>query len=330
MLWLFRHRHHYHLIVFHSYCGWVYNLFRKLSPGKVLVITAFHGLEALFFQRLAAQAQREHRPLSYRFRLFIHFQNMVIRSSCQRSQAITCLNGEEEAYLIAHNYQKSNAITRLAHWVEEKFIISRVYNPSAKELLFVGQWLPTKGIDYLITSFAEIIKEQTDLRLNLVGTRVNRAEVLASIPASLHKHIHVYPQVDPAQMPDFYAQADIFIFPSLSEGFSCALLEAMAAGLPIIATSIGAAPDLLQDHHNALLIPAADTSALIRALKELLCDPMLRRKIGEQVQTSAQNYLPTTVFAQHRRFWTELWENFSSFNQMDSPRTDIAASKKAE
>ena len=85
------------------------------------------------------------------------------------------------------------------------------------------------------------------------------------------------------------------MFPSLSEGFSGALLEAMAAALPVIATNAGAAADLLTDGRNALVVPAADADALAAAATRLMSDPTLRRRLGAAAQTTAQRYEWTRV-----------------------------------
>ena len=83
-------------------------------------------------------------------------------------------------------------------------------------------------------------------------------------------------------VPDLLNAMDIFVLPSYSEGVSLALLEAMAAGLPVIATAVGGLPEVVEDGVTGLLIPPRDAEALAGALERLLADPAWARKLGDQ------------------------------------------------
>jgi hypothetical protein len=109
-----------------------------------------------------------------------------------------------------------------------------------RRLLFVGQWLPAKGTRDLVEAFATLAG-RADLELACVGTGASEAAVLADFPETVRGRVRVRPHVDRSELHAELAHADLFVFPSLSEGFSNALLEAMAASLPIVATPVGAA-----------------------------------------------------------------------------------------
>ena len=94
--------------------------------------------------------------------------------------------------------------------------------------------------------------------------------------------VHFLGQRD--DIPDLLAALDIFVLPSHSEGVSLALLEAMAAGLPVIATAVGGLPEVVTDGVNGLLIPPQDPEALAQALARLLDDPALAKKLGENAR----------------------------------------------
>lgn len=77
---------------------------------------------------------------------------------------------------------------------------------------------------------------------------------------------------------------DIFVLPSLWEGLPNALLEAMALGLPVIASSVDGVPEVVTHNHNGLLVPKADPAALARALADLIGNPAARQRLGESAQ----------------------------------------------
>jgi glycosyltransferase involved in cell wall biosynthesis len=89
-------------------------------------------------------------------------------------------------------------------------------------------------------------------------------------------------------VPAFLAGLDIAVLPSRAEGMSNALLEYMAAARPIVATAVGATPDLLADGRTGLLVPPEDPTALADALAQLLSQPEQARQLGEAARLEAR------------------------------------------
>ena len=103
------------------------------------------------------------------------------------------------------------------------------------------------------------------------------------------------------------AAADIFALPSLWEGMPNALLEAMAAGLPAVATAVGAVPEMVVDGREALLVPPGDAGALARALAELAAWPARRREMGALARRRVEDaYRIEATVAQTERLYDEL------------------------
>ena len=84
-----------------------------------------------------------------------------------------------------------------------------------------------------------------------------------------------------ADIPKIYAALDVFVLPSRWEGFGLVLLEAMAAGKPIVATRVGAIPEVVVDGETGVLIPAGDPLALAEGLSRLAMEPGLARQLGD-------------------------------------------------
>lgn len=290
--WL-RHREQpIDLVVFHSFSGWASLVLRRLGWLKgIKAITQFHGLEPLVYRTMRDEVARRGRPFRLRFRLFNEIaMPLLLRLACRSSDFVFCLNSAEQRYLRKRSWADPNRLAIVANSVEDDFFVERSYPSSATSLLFLGQWLERKGTTHLVEAFTLLAAEFPSLRLWLVGTRVEPSEVLESFAPSLRPRITVVPSADRQEIIGHLARCHVFVFPSLAEGFSLALLEAMATGLPLVTTPVGAAPDLLEDNVSALFVPAGDAASLAAALRRLLADLELRERLGRGARKAAEPY----------------------------------------
>jgi glycosyltransferase involved in cell wall biosynthesis len=121
--------------------------------------------------------------------------------------------------------------------------------PSSKlELLFVGRINQRKGIKYLLEALR--LLGRSDVRLTVCGRVVDGLELFRSFAGQ----VEVRPSVSPAELVAAYQSADMFVFPSVAEGFGLVLLEALACGLPILSTTRTATPDLIQDGVQGFIV----------------------------------------------------------------------------
>jgi glycosyltransferase involved in cell wall biosynthesis len=155
-------------------------------------------------------------------------------------------------------------------------------------VLSVGQLAPVKGHRLLIEAFAALRTTEPRARLVLVGggPEEGRLRGLTAAAGLADRVSFLGHRQDPMS---FIAAADVFVQPSLSEGMSNALMEAMSLGRCIVATRVGAAPDLLEDGVQALLpLPAVPDVA--EAIKRALGDPALRDRLGEAARERAGDF----------------------------------------
>ncbi len=109
-------------------------------------------------------------------------------------------------------------------------------------------------------------------------------------PAAVRSRVSVLPRVDREQLYEQLRLADVFVFPTLSEGFSCALLEAMAAELPVVTTPVGAAVDFIDSGQNGVLVPCADVTALVAAVARMGGDAQARAALGLSARQTATRF----------------------------------------
>jgi glycosyltransferase involved in cell wall biosynthesis len=145
-----------------------------------------------------------------------------------------------------------------------------------------------KGHKELFEAMASL-KESYPVHTLLVGGGRRQDEVKAvAADLGLAESVHFLgPRQD---VPDLLASMDIFVLPSYSEGVSLALLEAMATGLPVVASAVGSTPEVLADGVNGLLIPPRDAAALGEALARLLADRAWATQLGAHARTHVREH----------------------------------------
>jgi glycosyltransferase involved in cell wall biosynthesis len=162
-------------------------------------------------------------------------------------------------------------------------------------LLCVATVVPRKGLELLLQALADL-GPQVRFRLDCHGSTtrdpVHAARVLAlASRLGLGRVVQFHGECPRAQVEAAYAAADLFVSPAWYEGYGMAVAEAVAHGLPVLATTAGAAPRLLGDDAG-LLVPPGDVTALSAALRRLFEDPALRARLAGGARRRAAS-LPT-------------------------------------
>jgi glycosyltransferase involved in cell wall biosynthesis len=279
------------LVVFHSYSGWLaVSTARRRAGSAVPTVIAFHGLEPLYHEALREES--EHLGgLSWRYRLLQErLMPFMLRMACRHATRVTCLNTLEKEYLVRRGWVGADRVDVVFHGVPAEFFLAERPARQARTLLFVGQWLPMKGVRYLRDAFIELAHRHADIRLICAGTLAPADIVLADFPPVVRPRVRVIPRLERLALIDVYREADIMVAPSLYEGFGVALVEAMAARLPIVTTRVGVAADALADGESALIIPTRHAQAIVREVERLLADAGLRERLGEAAGDVALHY----------------------------------------
>lgn len=107
-------------------------------------------------------------------------------------------------------------------------------------------------------------------------------------------------------IPDLLACCDLLVLPSLSEGFGVAVLEAMAASKPVVASAIGGVDEVVLDGETGILVPPGDPAALASAIRRILEDPVLARRMGEAGKVRAQLFSRESMIAGTTRVYEQL------------------------
>jgi glycosyltransferase involved in cell wall biosynthesis len=151
---------------------------------------------------------------------------------------------------------------------------------SDEVLVTVGRQEFQKGQKHLIEAFRGILERRPRCRLLVVGREGNASADLRQLIARLDFGDRARLMGYREDVPEILAAADLFVFPSLYEGQGGALVEALALGLPIVATDIPSTREVVEPGHNAVLVPVEAPNEMAMAIERLLLDPQSMQKLG--------------------------------------------------
>jgi glycosyltransferase involved in cell wall biosynthesis len=153
----------------------------------------------------------------------------------------------------------------------------------------VGWLLPIKGPEVLLEAMGHVWQRRSNIALIYVG-KGDLEEPLKAMVRRLNVADRVRFLGWRTDIPDLMHSFDIFVLPSRNEGMGRVIVEAMAAGLPVVASRTGGLPDLVSDGHNGFLVPPGDAAALGRAIRKLCDTADLRQRMGEQGRRRAEDF----------------------------------------
>jgi glycosyltransferase involved in cell wall biosynthesis len=180
------------------------------------------------------------------------------------------------------------------HGVDLDSWIYRPPSPILKEtihILSVGRFIEKKGFIYLLDALRQLKEEKYSIRLSIAGEGKDRAKLEDYCRRyGLDQSVDFPGWQTPEQVKQWYACSDLFVLPSIvtgngdRDGIPNALLEAMATGVPVIATSVSGIPEVIRHHHNGLLVPEKNRRQLAQAISYLIDNPGLRVRLAENAR----------------------------------------------
>jgi len=171
--------------------------------------------------------------------------------------------------------------------LEKKMCVKK----TKKVILFIGRLHAVKGVRYLIEAMKIIQNEDSEIKLMLVGDGKDRTKLQKLVKSlDLGDCVSFAGQIPNHRIPEYMATSDIFVLPSLSEGFPNVILEAMASRLPIIATDSGGIPCLIQNEVNGFLVKPRNSNEIAKKILFLLKNDKVRQDISANNKNLAKEY----------------------------------------
>lgn len=178
-------------------------------------------------------------------------------------------------------------------------------------IIFVGSLVPIKGVNFLLESMPQILVDFPNSKLILIGDGGEEKNLRSRvIELGISRQVTFVGRVLPEIVVDYLSAANVFVLPSLSEGFPLVILEAMAAGLPIICTDVRGMADIIRDGQNGLLIQSKNSEDIANGISQILSNKVLFRKISNVNRKKASNYRWEIVVARLEQIYFEIAPNY--------------------
>jgi len=175
-------------------------------------------------------------------------------------------------------------------------------------ILSVGRLINWKGTKYLVEAMPEILRSIPNAMLIIIGTGPESQSIEQRIgELGLQDNVILAGFVKSADLPSYYHAADVFVLPSLNidgstEGLGVVLLEAMAAGCPVIGSNVGGIPDIIVDGENGFLVPERDAPKLAGKIIEIV----LKRSLADKFRCNGE------ITIKEKFSWNVIIRDFSS------------------
>lgn len=232
----------------HNYCPLIYGAPAARLAGVPVVIQTRHG-----------QSYGEGRRQKAAFRLASLLADRVV-----------CVS-DDSARSSAREGVARRKLVRIWNGIDTSRFAYRGPHPGGPAVM-VGRMVPLKGVDTLLRAMALVVRDRPAFRLEVAGDGES-LPALKKLAEDLGVDRNVQFLGEVRDVAGLLARASLFVLPSLSEGISLTLLEAMARGLPVVATRVGGTPEVVAEGVTGLLVPPGAPAELAEAMRRLWRDP---------------------------------------------------------
>ena len=271
----------------------------KLQSHSPLLVFRSHGLEHIYDLQLKDDAARGDLRLSWKYRLYrggVHLWEVT--QSLRHADLVLMRNSEERKYIEKVIGIDPNKIHTIPYGIPD-YLLDLPFELITDEdttirIAQVSTFIPRKGIKYSVPALNNILSNYPNVEMSFLGTACRECtdadEIYANFDLDVRDRISVIPRFDHKALPELLKDHHIKLFPSLSEAFGMALIEAMACGLAPIATATGGPLDVIEDREDGWLVPLRDSKSIEIALEKLISDRAELNRLRQNAYHKAQTY----------------------------------------
>jgi glycosyltransferase involved in cell wall biosynthesis len=247
-----------------------------------------------------ARYARRGMPVVAQEHLFLDQYRPAVRRrilrDCRRFDGVAAITASDAAAYRAAVPDRAGVVAHVPNSIPAAPGLDRERLPV---VMAVGRLTRVKGFDLLVDAFAALAPRHPEWSLRIYGRGSERARLAARIAEhGLGDRIRLMGGVAPLDAA--WAEASIAAVPSRFEAFGLVIVEAMAAGLPVLCSAVPHGPlEIVEDGANGLLVAAEDVPAITAGLERLMADPGLRAKLADGGRSTAREYEPDAVVGRH-------------------------------
>lgn len=250
-----------------------FNLFKKMNEAGIPVLLTVHGLASVEKKKALRKQFSVRKWLQYLYQSLVEFRFI---SACTKIVV--------DSEYVKTKLESLNSSGKIRHLPEITIIpqgISQEYYQvdaahDTCNVLSVGGFASRKGHLYLLRAFEKVAEAIPEVILTIAGTLSSKAyyqEMMGVVESlSCHDRIRLMPDLDKDSLIKLYSEARVFALHSQEESQGIVFAEAMAAGIPVVATNVGGIPFVVEDGKSGLLTAYSDTDSFASAMKDLLLD----------------------------------------------------------
>jgi glycosyltransferase involved in cell wall biosynthesis len=228
-------------------------------------------------------------------RLFLHRMDSVICVSAGQAEKVLAAGVPASKVRVIRNAARPDAF-RSANSAVRKTIESFLPQPGRQIVLAAGRLSPDKGFHVLIDAIPAVLTRVPEARWIICGDGTQRSELEQQVRDSGLVGVVAFAGFRD-DLDQWMPNADLFVLPSFTEGLPNVLLEAHAAGVPVVATAVGGTPELVLEGQTGLLVPPGDPAALADRMTQLLADAALRQRMSRAARTRVREQFTFEVQA---------------------------------
>jgi len=261
---------------------------------------------------------------------------LLENATCRLADCVVCNSESVRRFMIREGHLPADRLVTIYHGVDTKAIAAAEkadlkllgVDAGGPVICFVGRLDPVKGLSYLLEALAEV-RRTVPAELVVAGDgpmlcRLRQLERRLNLAGSVH---WLGFRDDVASI---VKACEVFVSSSLQEGFGLATAEAMAAGVPVVATAVEGTVDLISDQREGLLVPPGSSHALAEGIVRLLTDPQLARRLADRArQTIHRCFDIEGMVERHLRLYERLLSPAQARAMMPERTTKLANGQAA-
>lgn len=292
LLWSLWNRNHFQIIHAHTAATGLIACLVAVITGKK-VIVKFPSMKNVEYLRGTSRLRR------LRKRILVSRAHCFVALNAEMATALRNEGVAEKKIALIPNGVEPNGTSQRheRRWIKRECL----GDEDLRVVLFAGRLIEEKGLDRLLTAWRKTASRERSV-LVIVGDGPLRRD-LETMASQLGIRANVRFLGHRADVAKFYAIADLFVLPSRTEGMSNALLEAMAAGLPVVASDVGGNREIVEDGCSGFLVDWEDPLSCASVLSALIENPGLRQSMGEAARERARVFGMREVSDRYRQLY---------------------------